>query len=102
MSLGTVTYTVDNDIEIHNTSLKCKVKATYARLLELFGEPVQVKSDHSRVEWRVEFSDGEILCVYDWNESVPLEEVTVWHVAGHNFMAASRIYDILEGKPIMA
>ena len=103
MTVATITYETDFSVDPHNTSLKCKnVKASYRQLVDLFGEPEQINADHSRVEWRVRFSDDEILCIYDWNDSRPVEEVTEWNVSGHNFMAAARIYDILAGRPIIA
>lgn len=101
--MDTITYTVDSDANIHNTSLKVRdVKASYQKLVDLFGEPEVLDSDRSRVLWRVEFSDGEMLTVYDWNDDRDINDVDTWNVGGHNFMAAGRIYDILNGRPILA
>lgn len=103
MTLATITYATDFDINLHRTRLFQEgVKATYARLVELFGEPERIDTDHSRVQWPVEFSDGEIMVIYDWNEDVPVEDVTHWNVGGHSYNGPSRIYDILQGHPILA
>lgn len=96
-----ITFTVDNDASVHNTSLKIRaIKVTYDKLLGLFGEPKQINDDHARVEWVVTFSDGTLLTVYDWNDDRPLEDVTEWNVGGHNTMTAYRIFDILVGRAI--
>lgn len=104
MTLATITYATDFDINQHGSRLFHQgVKATFAQLLELFGEPEKIDDpDHSRVNWPIEFSDGEVLFVYDWNEDVRVEDVTEWNVAGFNFNATSRIFDILNGRPIIA
>lgn len=97
-----ITYTVDHDANVHGTSKKLTIKASYSKLVDLFGEPDRpfAEGEHARVSWNVEFSDGYVLSIYDWNESVPVYEVTSWNVAARTFMAAGRIYDILAGKPI--
>lgn len=98
-----ITYTVDNDADIHGTSKKLSIKASYDKLVELFGEPSRPFADgeHARVNWTLDFSDGHVLSIYDWNEGDnPVYNVTSWNVAARTFMAAGRIYDILAGKPI--
>lgn len=97
-----ITYRMDPDANVHNTSKKLEISARYDKLVELLGEPERGTdpTERWRVNWNVEFSDGGVLSVYDWNESDPVENVTRWIVAGHDFMTASRIYEILAGKPI--
>ncbi len=97
-----ITFEVDNDANTHNTSLKIRnLKATYDQLVGLFGEPKKIEGgDHSRVEWVITFSDGGLLCIYDWNDDRRIYDVTEWNVAGHDTMTAYRISDILAGRPI--
>ena len=96
-----ITFEVDNDANIHNTSLKIRnLKATYDQLVGLFGEPKQIKNDHARVQWVITFSDGKLLTVYDWNDERRIYDVTEWNVGGHDTMSAYRISDILAGRPI--
>lgn len=92
-----ITYKLDNDLDVHNTRQFTAVKTTYDNLVKLFGEPLQVNTENTNVEWRVSFSDGEMLVVYDWHKDDPYTN-TVWNVSGHTFLGTSRIYDILEGK----
>lgn len=97
----TISYEFDEDANLHNTSRKLTIKATYDQLVTLFGEPKKVNSDRVRVAWPISFSDGGVLEVYDWNEfDTPIQNVTHWNVNGHNSMTAGRIYDILAGRPI--
>lgn len=97
-----ITYTVDNDADVHGTSKKLTIKASFFKLVEMFGEPSRPFGDgeHARINWTLSFSDGHVLSIYDWNEDVPVEEVTSWNVAARTFMAAGRIYDVMAGKPI--
>lgn len=97
-----ITFRHDPDANIHNTSRKLTINASYDRLVSLFGEPEWSQDDDNPVQahWAIDFSDGEVLTIYDWKESQPVEGVTQWNVGGHNMMAASRIYNILAGKPI--
>lgn len=98
-----ITYTVDHEADVHGTSKKLTIKASYTKLVDLFGEPDRPFGEGSaaRISWNVEFSDGYVLSVYDWNQQdIPVYQVTEWNVAARTFMAAGRIYDILAGKPI--
>ena len=99
----TITYKHDDAANITGTSKKLVIKATYWRLVELFGEPEKLRDpDNARVMWSIEFSDGGVLTIYDWNEERRVEDVSQWNVGSHTFMMAARIYDILEGRPIIA
>ncbi len=107
MTLATITYKTDHDANIDGTRLFHRnVKASYHRLVELFGEPERIGShdegDHARISWTVEFSDDEILTIYDWNDDRAIYNVDEWNIGGRNFMATSRIFDILKGQPIYA
>jgi len=96
-----ITYTVESDPSAHGTSRKTTVKATYAQLVAVLGEPQKnAKPDHSRVFWDIVFSDGAVISVYDWNDERRVEDVTEWNVAGHDFMTAYRIHDIIANRPI--
>lgn len=102
MGIGTITFTVDEDTNTHNTSRKTSITAPFHKMVELFGEPLPIDADHSRVHWPITFSDGGVADIYDWNEDVRIEDVTQWNVGGHDFMTAGRVHDILAGRPIIA
>jgi hypothetical protein len=53
------------------------VRATYAQLRTLFGEPSFVDGDKSHAEWFLSM-DGCIFTVYDWKEST-----SPYHLPGH-------------------
>jgi hypothetical protein len=104
MTMGTLTFTVDEDADIVVTHLQIRnLKASFFKLVELLGEPSKIEGgDHARYHWAVEFSDGNLLDLYDWNDDRRIEDVTEWNVAARDFMTAGRIYDILAGRPIIA
>lgn len=101
MDAETITYTVESDPFAHGTSRKSQIKATFAQLVAVLGEPQKHKKpDHSRVFWDISFSDGAVISVYDWNDDRRVEDVTEWNVAAHDFMTAYRIHDIIARRPI--
>ena len=101
MTTETITFEQDPDASVQNTSLKIRgLKASYDQLVTALGNPKVINGDGSRVEWVITFSDGGVICVYDWHDDRPIEAVTDWNVGGHDFMTAHRIHDILSGRPI--
>jgi hypothetical protein len=103
MPIATLTYEVDDLVNINGTSLQLRrVKIPYSKLVDLFGDPLKIEGgDHARYHWPLEFSDGKVLDIYDWNDDRRIWEVDEWNVAAKDFMTAARLYDILEGKPLL-
>jgi len=72
------------------TSLIGYVDVTYAKLVEVFGEPNAEGCDKSDAEWAVEFVDGTIATIYNYKDGVnyrgingkEVEDITDWHVGG--------------------
>ena len=99
----------NNDcVNICGTSLMGKVRTTYDKLVEKFGEPTYDAS-HSGdgkviVEWtldfRVETEDGDdfdyvTATVYAWKESsIPYGEYD-WHVGGNDYTAVDCVEQVL-------
>lgn len=105
MSLATITYKTDHDASADGTHKITTIKASYDTLVKLFGEPdtnAAAPGEHFRVLWTVEFSDGEVLTVYDWNDDREIYNVDSWNIGAKNFMVGGRIYDILHGRAIYA
>ena len=67
--------------EANGTSLQGYIKAGYAELTSLFGNPIQ-SSGKVRAEWNIKFPDGTFATIYDWKSDAPLAEYTDWHVGG--------------------
>lgn len=99
----------NNDcVNICGTSLMGKVRTTYDKLVEKFGEPTYDAS-HSGdgkviVEWtldfRVETEDGDdfdyvTATVYAWKESsIPYGEYD-WHIGGNDYTAVDCVEQVL-------
>ena len=99
----------NNDcVNICGTSLMGKVRTTYDKLVEKFGEPTYDAS-HSGdgkviVEWtldfRVETDDGDdfdyvTATVYAWKESsIPYGEYD-WHIGGNDYTAVDCVEQVL-------
>lgn len=104
MTNEVLTYAHDDDANLNGTRLFTKLHdLSFFKLVELLGEPQRlVDPDNSRVSWNVVFSDGEVLCIYDWNYGdVPVESVTQWNVAARDFVTAYRVFDIVRGNPVI-
>ena len=70
----------------------CFDGTTYAKLIELFGEPTYEGSgdDKVKAEWVLVAGDGSVATIYDYKDSRPVEEITGidWHIGGHSLTLA--------------
>lgn len=73
------------------TSLQGYINCSYARLVEVFGEPTGVGDDYkSDAEWVVEFSNGTIATIYNYktgknylgSHGQRTKDITDWHIGG--------------------
>lgn len=93
---------------INGTHLQGEVSVSYARLVEVFGEP-NCDGDGYKVqkEWAIKFKDGTIATIYDWKEGdnyngpgqgTHYTKVENWHVGGHQRTALFRVQEALDGE----
>ena len=85
------------DDDMGGTSLQGYVdgQVGFPRLVEIFGEPLGA-GDKTLAEWVVRFEDGTIATIYDWkNYGMRREDVTSWHIGGHDKRAADLINDLI-------
>lgn len=70
--------------DVFGTGLRGTFKESYARLVEVLGEPHRIGSGDGKiqVEWLLRFDDGTIATVYDYKEDEPSYAVEDWHVGG--------------------
>ncbi len=64
-----------------------QVRVPYDQLVEAFGEPVPTPEGVNgewwpEVNWYIEFDDGNKAMIYDWKVAGPIEQNTIWSVAG--------------------
>lgn len=87
--------------------LQGRIEETYARLVEVFGEP-NCDGDEYKVqkEWVIEFDDGTIATIYDYKEGdayngegqgTHYTRVTDWHIGGRNQRAVLLVNEALAG-----
>jgi len=86
--------------DTNRTSLKGEFRATYAQLVEVFGQPeIGPNADIDgkvTCEWTFKFEDDSVASIYDWKEGeTPMGEYS-WHVGGHSFNAYMNVTDVFE------
>ena len=94
----------ETDVNMNMSSLQGKIKTTYDKLVEIFGEPTYTDADpYEKVncEWTVatENEDGDTVkfSIYNWKTgSIPTEEYD-WHIGGYGFDAVDAAYEIING-----
>ena len=76
--------------EANGTSLQGYITATYADLVERFGEP-ECGGDKTTVEWMLKFADGTVATIYDWKLDETPTYMYNWHIGGKNNTAVTRV-----------
>ena len=83
--------------EANGTSLQGYIRATYAELVERFGEP-EGGGDKTTVEWCLAFEDGTIATIYDWKEYETPMYAYDWHIGGKSDRAVTRVKQAFKQK----
>ena len=82
------------DANRNGTSLQGYITATYAELVDKFGEP-EDGGDKTTAEWALEFEDGTVATIYDWKTYETPMGTYAWHIGGHDYMAVERVYEAM-------
>ena len=89
---GKVNDIVPRSHHVSGTSLQGYVDVSYARLVEVFGEPNDVGDQYKiDVEWCIHTIDGDAT-IYNWKDSrnylgedgMDVEDIMDWHIGGMN------------------
>lgn len=74
----------NNYSDSNMTSFVGEVNTNYARLVEVFGQPINGSGDGKvNSEWIIKFANGEVATIYDWKElETPTDDYN-WHIGGH-------------------
>jgi hypothetical protein len=80
---------------VNGTSLQGYVQATYAQLVERFGQP-EGGGDKTTVEWMLKFEDGTVATIYDWKVDETPTYMYNWHIGGKNKTAVTRVTQSLK------
>ena len=95
----------DTEVGTDRTYLQGYVDAYYPDLLEKFGPPkTNGECYKTDAQWALEFADGTVATVYNWKNGInycgadgtPVEDITEWHIGGHDFAVVGKVRAILE------
>lgn len=78
------------------TSLMGYVNTTYARLVEVFGQPISGSGDGKvNSEWIIKFSNGQVATIYDYKESVTPTDDYDWHIGGNKKLVVELVAQLV-------
>ena len=87
---------------VNGTSLVGYVKTTYARLVEVFGQPTFTNDadafEKTQAEWVIVFDNGLVASIYDWKQyeaGVP-QGLYDWHIGGTTEEVVNVVVDALQ------
>lgn len=94
----------DCDIDIDGTHLQGYVNATYDKLLDVFGLPLDGDGYKVDAEWGIRFDDGTVASIYNWKngknycgpEGLDVDQITEWHVGGLFKESVRLVQQVLE------
>lgn len=86
-------YTVTNNYrDVNMTGFLGEVNTTYARLVELFGQPLSGSGDGKvNSEWIIKFANGEVATIYDWKMPETPTDDYDWHIGGHKRWVVAQV-----------
>lgn len=95
-----------SDYMLDGTHLQGLINIDYDKLVKLFGLPIQLESDGYKIdaEWVLKFEDGKIATIYNWKDGhnylgrygKEVEDITEWHIGGHDSIVVDRIKKIID------
>ena len=104
--MNTLQYVTHNEAELHisGTCLQGETKASYAELVDLFGEPMEGDGYKVDAEWIVRFGDGTLATIYNWKDGpnycgedgTPVREIKDWHIGGMTKQALDSVQITLD------
>lgn len=82
----------NNYADVSMTSLMGEVNTTYARLVEVFGQPLSGSGDGKvNSEWIIKFANGEVATIYDWKMPETPTDDYDWHIGGHKRWVVAQV-----------
>lgn len=97
-----ITHNDSDTISTEGTFRQDRMVTGFAELVTLFGAPIpsEYLDDNVDAAWDIEFSDGTIATVYNWqngpkNENVALNSIVNWNIGGYERIAALNIKSLL-------
>ena len=85
--------------DVNMTGLRGYVRTTFRELSEVFGKPdygpENYHLDKTTCEWRLQFEDGAVACIYDYKEQCTPYHEHEWHVGGHDDIVVTYIQALI-------
>jgi len=66
----------------------------YEKMFNLFGKSTLLNNPGD-AEWHIEFPDGEVCVIYNYEFFAPKEDLTNWKILGSDISVVSKIYKII-------
>ena len=90
--------------ELNGSHAQGFLETTYDRLERFFGEPMESDGYKIDAEWVLKFDDGKIATISNWKDGYnylgrygkEVEDITEWHIGGHDSVVVDRIKKILD------
>ena len=91
-----ITHNQDHTInqKVYGTHFEGRIEIPYKDLVKKLGEPMFGDGEKVQVEWVLEFDDGTVATIYDWNDSRSVHAIDDWHIGGFNSDAVEHIQDL--------
>jgi hypothetical protein len=92
----------DEHINAAGTSYKGDLTTTYAKLVELFGEPRKASGDgKTDAEWKIEFENGDVASIYNYKNGAKygnpnIETITEWNIGGYKSVVVELINQLIK------
>jgi len=95
-------FKVGKNIDTNLTHKQGVITVGYEKLVDTFGEPTYLDGDKTDADWNIEFADGTVATIYNWNpckdEFYCPQDPTVindWHIGGFSDDAVKNITEVL-------
>lgn len=83
----------DAEINDHLTMLKGSIQATRKQLNVAFGQCRQGPSSRVAHDWKLEFRDGTVATIYDWESEPVADDVPYnWRIGGRTHRAVELVH----------
>lgn len=97
-------------IDTNMTSLQGVITATYDQVVAKFGQPTIADEYKIDAIWEIEFANGTVATIYNWKngknyngpDGMDVQDMTSWHVGGHDYHAFELVLEALNPVSVAA
>lgn len=90
-----------NKASANGTCLQGYLNATYQKIVDRYGLPIEGDGYKTDAEWIIKWDDGEIGTIYNYKNGqnylgesgLPTEDITEWNIGGNKKIVEKRIND---------